>query len=107
MLSFFSFKVLFGFLQAGGELTDLIIVLRSNDAVKTFSSDVHLSVGAGLSAAVGIVGRTAEADVRAGTGGYAACYTYSCSKGIAYLIGVNFKTHTYIYLRKFVILVKG
>lgn len=96
MLSFFSFKVLFGFLQAGGELTDLIIVLRSNDAVKTFSSDVHLSVGAGLSAAVGIVGRTAEADVRAGTGGYAACYTYSCSKGIAYLIGVNFKTHIYI-----------
>ncbi|KAK3004608.1 hypothetical protein RJ639_018465 [Escallonia herrerae] len=67
--------------QAGGEFTDLIIVLRSADAVKTFSSDVHLSVGAGLSAAIGIVGRTAEADVRAGTGGYAACYTYSCSKG--------------------------
>ncbi|KAK2982048.1 hypothetical protein RJ640_017399 [Escallonia rubra] len=69
------------YLQAGGEFTDLIIVLRSADAVKTFSSDVHLSVGAGLSAAIGIVGRTAEADVRAGTGGYAACYTYSCSKG--------------------------
>ncbi|KAK3003842.1 hypothetical protein RJ639_019616 [Escallonia herrerae] len=66
--------------QAGGEFTDLIIVLRSADAVKTFSSDVHLSVGAGLSAAIGVVGRTAEADVRAGTGGYAACYTYSCSK---------------------------
>jgi lipid-binding SYLF domain-containing protein len=30
---------------------------------------------------VGIVGRAAEADVRAGDGGYAACYTYSCSKG--------------------------
>lgn len=67
--------------QAGGEFTDYIIVLRSVEAVKTFSGDAHLSVGAGLSAAVGIVGRTAEADVRAGTGGYAACYTYSCSKG--------------------------
>ncbi|KAK1351333.1 Zinc finger, FYVE-type, endofin [Heracleum sosnowskyi] len=67
--------------QAGGEFTDYIIVLRSTEAVKTFSGDVHLSVGAGLSAAVGILGRTAEADVRAGTGGYAACYTYSCSKG--------------------------
>ncbi|KAL8090894.1 hypothetical protein AgCh_040096 [Apium graveolens] len=67
--------------QAGGEFTDYIIVLRSIEAVKTFSGDVHLSVGAGLSAAVGILGRTAEADVRAGTGGYAACYTYSCSKG--------------------------
>lgn len=72
-------------MQAGGEFTDFIIVLRSNDAVKTFSGDVHLSVGAGLSAAVGIVGRTAEADVRAGTGGYAACYTYSCSKGSCFI----------------------
>lgn len=35
-----------------------------------------------MSAAAGIIGRTAEADLRAGTGGYAACYTYSCSKGI-------------------------
>ncbi|XP_071718950.1 SH3 domain-containing protein PJ696.02-like [Rutidosis leptorrhynchoides] len=67
--------------QAGGEFADLIIVLRSEEAVKTFCSDVHLSFGAGLSAAVGVVGRTAEANVRAGSGGYAACYTYSCTKG--------------------------
>ncbi|KAE8689858.1 RING/FYVE/PHD-type zinc finger family protein isoform 2 [Hibiscus syriacus] len=67
--------------QAGGELTDFIIILRTNDAVKTFGGNAHLSVGAGLSAAVGIVGRTVEADVRAGDGGYAACYSYSCSKG--------------------------
>ncbi|CAL5393854.1 unnamed protein product [Camellia sinensis] len=66
--------------QAGGELTDFIIVLRTSGAVQTFSGNVHFSVGAGLSAAVGIVGRAAEADVRAGDGGYAACYTYSCSK---------------------------
>ncbi|KAL2341022.1 hypothetical protein Fmac_008962 [Flemingia macrophylla] len=67
--------------QAGGELTDFIIVLRTNDAVKTFSGNMHVSLGAGLSAALGVVGRSAEADVRAGDGGYAACYTYSCSKG--------------------------
>ncbi|KAF8411089.1 hypothetical protein HHK36_003628 [Tetracentron sinense] len=67
--------------QAGGELTDFIIVLRTNDAVRTFSGNMHFSIGAGLSAAVGIVGRAVEADVRAGDGGYAACYTYSCSKG--------------------------
>ncbi|XWS15878.1 hypothetical protein CRYUN_Cryun34aG0040100 [Craigia yunnanensis] len=67
--------------QAGGELTDFIIILRTNDAVKTFSGNAHVSIGAGLSAAVGIVGRAAEADVRAGDGGYATCYTYSCSKG--------------------------
>ncbi|KAK6124167.1 hypothetical protein DH2020_042076 [Rehmannia glutinosa] len=67
--------------QAGGELTDFIIVLRTNDAVKTFSSDAHFSIGAGLSAAVGIIGRTAEADMRAGPTGFSSCYTYSCSKG--------------------------
>ncbi|KAM7492506.1 hypothetical protein LguiA_035427 [Lonicera macranthoides] len=67
--------------QVGGELTDFIIVLRTNEAIRTFGGNMHLSVGAGLSAAVGIVGRAAEADIRAGDGGYAACYTYSCSKG--------------------------
>ncbi|XP_072960983.1 uncharacterized protein [Typha angustifolia] len=67
--------------QAGGELTDFIIVLRNKDAVRTFSGNAHLSVGAGISAAAGIIGRAAEADLRAGDGGYAACYTYSCSKG--------------------------
>ncbi|KAI3982418.1 hypothetical protein MKX01_041256 [Papaver californicum] len=67
--------------MAGGELTDFIIVLRNSDAVKTFSGNMHFSVGAGLSAAAGIVGREAEAGLRAGDGGYAACYTYSCSKG--------------------------
>ncbi|GJT86711.1 RING/FYVE/PHD-type zinc finger family protein [Tanacetum coccineum] len=67
--------------QVGGELTDFIIVLRNSDAVKTFGGNAHLSVGAGASAAAGIIGRAAEADFRAGDGGYAACYTYSCSKG--------------------------
>jgi lipid-binding SYLF domain-containing protein len=28
-----------------------------------------------------VTGRAVEADIRAGSGGYAACYTYSCSKG--------------------------
>ncbi|KAL8510038.1 hypothetical protein ACS0TY_017024 [Phlomoides rotata] len=67
--------------QVGGEVTDFIIVLRTNSAVKTFSGNGHLSAGAGLSAAFGIIGRAAEADIRAGDGGVAACYTYSCSKG--------------------------
>lgn len=67
--------------QAGGEFTDFLIVLRTKSAVKTFCGNMHFSIGAGLSAAAGIVGRAAEADLRAGVGGYAACYTYSCSKG--------------------------
>ncbi|XP_078431460.1 RING/FYVE/PHD-type zinc finger family protein [Wolffia australiana] len=67
--------------QGGGELTDFIIVLRNKDAIKTFSGTAHLSVGAGLSAAAGALGRSAGIDLRAGDAGYAACYTYSCSKG--------------------------
>lgn len=46
---------------------------------------MHLAVGAGLSAAVGVIGRTAEADVRAGDGGFGSCYTYSCSKGLLFI----------------------
>ncbi|KAK1274744.1 hypothetical protein QJS04_geneDACA000834 [Acorus gramineus] len=67
--------------QGGGELTDYIIVLRTKEAIKTFSGNAHFSVGAGCSAAAGILGRALEADLRVGDGGYAACYTYSCSKG--------------------------
>lgn len=67
-------------------MTDFIIVLSTRRAIKTFSGEMHFSVGAGLSAAAGVIGRAAEADVHAGVGGCAACYTYSCSKGkfIAY-----------------------
>ncbi|KAI3708251.1 hypothetical protein L2E82_37416 [Cichorium intybus] len=67
--------------QVGGECTDFIIVLRNSDAVRTFSGHAHLAVGGGASVAAGVVGRAAEAGFRAGDGGYAACYTYSCSKG--------------------------
>lgn len=56
-------------------------MLRNKEAIKTFCGNAHLSVGAGVSAAAGAVGRAAEADLRAGDGGYAACYSYSCSKG--------------------------
>ncbi|XP_031499831.1 uncharacterized protein LOC116264052 [Nymphaea colorata] len=67
--------------QIGGELTDFIIVLHGSKAVKTFSSRMHFSLGAGMSAAAGPVGRVLEADLRAGDRGSGMCYTYSCSKG--------------------------
>ncbi|XP_021773864.1 uncharacterized protein LOC110737827 [Chenopodium quinoa] len=67
--------------QVGGQCTDFIIVLRTSEAVKMFGGNMHISFGAGMSASAGVVGRAAEADIRAGDGGVAACYTYSCSKG--------------------------
>jgi lipid-binding SYLF domain-containing protein len=76
--------------QAGGELADFIIVLRNTDAIKTFSGNAHLSLGAGIGASAGHLGRVAEADFRAGDGGYAACYTYSCSKGMVKIIRIFF-----------------
>lgn len=68
-------------LQVGGQFTDFIIVLRTSEAVKMFGGNMHISFGAGMSAAAGVVGRSAEADIRAGDRGCAVCYTYSCSKG--------------------------
>ncbi|MCO5589008.1 hypothetical protein L7F22_042972 [Adiantum nelumboides] len=76
-------------LQAGGELVDFIIILRSTKAVRAFSGRVHVSVGAGVSASVGPLGRLAEADVRVGERGATACYTYSCSQGA--FVGVSFE----------------
>ncbi|RZC85332.1 hypothetical protein C5167_041517 [Papaver somniferum] len=67
--------------QAGGELTDFIIVLHDHKAVNTFCSRMHFALGAGCSAAAGPVGRVLEADLRAGDRGSGMCYTYSCSKG--------------------------
>lgn len=68
--------------QGGGEITDFILVLRNGAAVRAFAGRAHLSLGAGLSVAAGPLGRSFEADVRAGDGGAAACYTYSLSKGV-------------------------
>ncbi|KAG8636003.1 uncharacterized protein LOC110603785 isoform X2 [Manihot esculenta] len=73
--------------QIGGELLDFIIVLHDTKAVKTFCSRMHLSLGAGCSAAAGPIGRVLEADLRAGDRGSGMCYTYSCSKGA--FVGVS------------------
>lgn len=73
--------------QIGGELTDFIVVLHGSKAVRAFTSRMHCSLGAGVSAAAGPVGRVFEADLRAGDRGSGMCYTYSCSKGA--FIGVS------------------
>eukprot|EP00249_Psilotum_nudum_P021058 c27953_g2_i1 orf=539-2308(+) len=68
--------------QAGGEITDFIMVLRTAEAVKLFAGSAHFSLGFGISVAAGPVGRTVEADICVGAGGEAACYMYSRSKGL-------------------------
>ena len=65
-------------LQIGAEVTEFVIVLNTFEAVKAFSQGGNVQLGAGLSAAAGPVGRTAEAGVLP----TAAVYTYSRSQGL-------------------------
>jgi lipid-binding SYLF domain-containing protein len=64
--------------QAGVEITEFVIVLNTQDAVNAFSKGGNVTLGANLSAAVGPVGRTAEANVAL----QAAMYTYTISQGL-------------------------
>jgi lipid-binding SYLF domain-containing protein len=67
----------FGF-QAGAQVTDFVLVLNTRDAVTAFSHGGNVTIGAGVSAAAGPVGRHAEASVTP----VAAIYTYSRAKGL-------------------------
>jgi SH3 domain-containing YSC84-like protein 1 len=65
-------------LQIGAQLSDFIFVLNNDAAVRAFSRDGNLKIGADVSAAAGPVGR----DLQAGVTPTAAVYTYSRSKGL-------------------------
>ncbi|HEY2712454.1 MAG TPA: YSC84-related protein [Chthoniobacterales bacterium] len=65
-------------LQIGAELTDFIFVLNNDAAVRAFSRDGNVKLGADLSAAAGPVGR----DLQGAVTTTAAVYTYSRSKGL-------------------------
>jgi SH3 domain-containing YSC84-like protein 1 len=65
-------------LQIGAEVTDFVIVLNNDAAVRAFSRGGNITIGGDLSAAAGPVGRSAEADITP----TAAIYTYSRSKGL-------------------------
>jgi SH3 domain-containing YSC84-like protein 1 len=64
--------------QVGAQVTDFVLVLNSDDAVRAFSRDGNVTLGADASAAAGPVGRSAEAGITP----KAAIYTYSKSKGL-------------------------
>ena len=64
--------------QIGAEVTDFVIVLNSERAVRAFSKGGNVTLGADASVAAGPIGRAAEADVTP----RAAIYTYSKTKGL-------------------------
>jgi lipid-binding SYLF domain-containing protein len=65
-------------LQIGAQVTDFVIVLNNDAAVRAFSRGGNVTIGADVSAAAGPVGRTASGAVAP----TAAVYTYSQSKGL-------------------------
>jgi SH3 domain-containing YSC84-like protein 1 len=65
-------------LQIGAEVSEFVIVLNTNEAVRAFSQGGNVQLGADVSVAAGPVGRTAEAGITP----MAAVYTYSRSQGI-------------------------
>ncbi|MBA3832480.1 MAG: hypothetical protein H0X34_11435 [Chthoniobacterales bacterium] len=65
-------------LQIGAELSDFIFVLNTDAAVRAFSRDGNVKLGADVSASAGPVGRDLQADVTT----TAAVYAYSRSKGL-------------------------
>jgi len=77
--------------QIGAQITDFVFVLNTNRAVRAFSKDGNVTLGADASAAAGPVGR----DAHVGVTPSAAIYTYSRSKGLfagASLEGAVFAT---------------
>jgi lipid-binding SYLF domain-containing protein len=64
--------------QIGAQVTDFVIVLNTERAVRAFSKGGNVTLGADASVAAGPVGRAAEAAVTP----RAAIYTYSKSKGL-------------------------
>jgi lipid-binding SYLF domain-containing protein len=64
--------------QAGVQVSEYVIILNTQEAVNAFSKGTNFTLGGNLSAAIGPIGRSAEAGVLP----QAAIYTYSRSQGI-------------------------
>eukprot|EP00349_Pseudokeronopsis_sp_Brazil_P005140 CAMPEP_0202967928 /NCGR_PEP_ID=MMETSP1396-20130829/12979_1 /ASSEMBLY_ACC=CAM_ASM_000872 /TAXON_ID= /ORGANISM="Pseudokeronopsis sp., Strain Brazil" /LENGTH=276 /DNA_ID=CAMNT_0049693567 /DNA_START=421 /DNA_END=1248 /DNA_ORIENTATION=- len=69
-------------LQIGAEVTEVLLILSTDQAVNTFKSKAQVSVGAELGVSVGPIGRSIESDVTAGSKGAAHAFSYAQSKGL-------------------------
>jgi lipid-binding SYLF domain-containing protein len=64
--------------QAGLQVSEYVFILNTQEAVNSFAKGNNVTVGGNLSAAIGPLGRSAEAAITP----QAAIYTYSRSQGI-------------------------
>ncbi|KAF1801808.1 hypothetical protein V8B55DRAFT_1474136 [Mucor lusitanicus] len=68
--------------QIGAELTDFVLVLNTQEAVKTFCQLGNVTLGGNVSVAAGPIGRNAEASGSANLKHIAAIYSYSKTRGL-------------------------
>jgi SH3 domain-containing YSC84-like protein 1 len=69
-------------LQPGAEVTDFVMILNDNAAVKAFQQFSSVTLGGNLSIAAGPVGRNAEASGAANFKSIAPVFSYSKTKGL-------------------------
>lgn len=71
-------------LQIGADITDFVVILNSEDAVRAFSLGGNVTVGGNISAAAGPLGTGGS--VQASLAHPAPMYSYSKSKGMYFLL---------------------
>lgn len=69
-------------LQFGAEITNVMLILTTNQAVKTFQSLTQVSIGTQLGVSIGPIGRSIKSEVAAGEKGAAHAFSYAQSKGL-------------------------
>ncbi len=69
-------------LQVGAEVTDVMLILSTDQAVNTFKSKAQVAVGAELGVSVGPIGRSIASDVAASNKGAAHAFSYAQAKGL-------------------------
>jgi lipid-binding SYLF domain-containing protein len=75
--------------QAGGDITNFLIVLNTESAVKMFASKRHVALGTELGVAVGPLGRGVAGNFGTGGGKPAPAYAWAHSKGL--FAGISFE----------------
>ena len=68
--------------QVGTELSDVILILNTQNAVDAFTSESQIAIGSQLGVSVGPIGRSAGTDLHIGKEGASAAFSYAHSKGL-------------------------
>lgn len=75
--------------QIGAQLTEVVMILNTDEAVRAFEQNASVQLGSNVSVAAGPVGRSGEISAAVNSGNVAAVYSYSKSKGL--FAGVSFE----------------